>query len=98
MFGKFDFIVVLTTTIIIILQTTPVQCNDNLRVAYQWKEIDFEYRSAADREEAIRSKSFIPGHVVPVGLEVFKSRLFITLPRWKSGVPASLAYIDINGE
>lgn len=74
------------------------RCNDNLRVAYEWREIDFEYRSAADREEAIRSETFIPANVIPVGLEVYQTRLFITLPRWKKGVPASLAYIDINGK
>lgn len=75
-----------------------VVCNDNLRVAYEWREIDFEYRSASDRNEAIESKAFVPANVIPVGLEVYQTRLFITLPRWKQGVPASLAYIDINGK
>ncbi|XP_037042211.1 protein yellow [Bradysia coprophila] len=93
MFSKLNLMVTLLTTLTAIKH---IQCNDNLRVAYQWNEIDFEYRSAQDREEAINERSFIPGHVVPVGLEVYKTRLFITLPRWKSGVPASLAYIDIN--
>lgn len=93
MFDKLNLMVTLLTTLTAIKH---IQCNDNLRVAYQWNEIDFEYRNARDREEAINDKSFIPGHVVPVGLEVYKTRLFITLPRWKSGVPASLAYIDIN--
>lgn len=73
------------------------RCNDNLRVAYQWKEIDFEYQSSADRQKALETKAFIPENVMPVGLEVYQNRLFITLPRWKTGVPASLAYIDING-
>lgn len=61
MFGKLNFIVILLTIFIAFHQTTHIECNDNLRVAYQWKEIDFEYRSARDREEAISSKSFIPG-------------------------------------
>jgi hypothetical protein len=77
---------------------TFIHCNDNLRVAYQWKQIDFDYRNNADRMEAIEKETFIPQHVIPVGLEVYKQRLFITLPRWKTGVPASLAYIDLNGE
>lgn len=64
MFGKLNFNVTLLTIFIAILQTTYIQCNDNLRVAYQWKEIDFEYRSATDREEAISSKSFIPGNLL----------------------------------
>lgn len=73
-------------------------CNDNLRVAYEWKEIDFQYQTARDRQDAIDNKTFVPENVIPVGLEVYKTRLFITLPRWKTGVPASLAYIDIDGK
>lgn len=65
MFGKSNFVVLLLTILTAIIQTTHIQCNDNLRVAYQWKEIDFEYRSARDREEAISSKSFIPGNIIP---------------------------------
>lgn len=63
MFGKSNFVVTLLTILTAILQTAHIQCNDNLRVAYQWKEIDFEYRSARDREEAISSESFIPGNI-----------------------------------
>lgn len=74
-----------------------VQANDNLRVAYQWKQMDFNYPSAAARANAIASGAFIPENVIPVGLEVYKTRLFMTLPRWKTGVPASLVYIDMAG-
>jgi hypothetical protein len=77
---------------------TSVVANDNLRVAYQWKQIDFEYPSINERQEAIINGTFIQENVIPVGLEVYKNRLFVTLPRWKKGVPASLAYIDLNGK
>lgn len=74
-----------------------VECNDNLRVAYQWNQIDYEFPGGSDdRTEAIRSGAYVPENVIPVGLEVYKKRLFLTLPRWKSGIPASLAYININ--
>lgn len=75
-----------------------VVANDNLRVAYQWKQIDFEYPNIEERQAAIANETFIQENVMPVGLEVYKNRLFITLPRWKKGVPASLAYIDLNGK
>lgn len=73
------------------------EANDNLRVAYQWKQVDFNYPSASARASAIASGAYIPENVIPVGLEVYKSRLFMTLPRWKAGVPASLVYIDMTG-
>lgn len=75
---------------------TKVECNDNLRVAYEWKQIDFNYPSEEQRQQAIDSKEFIAANVIPLGLEVYRSRLFVTLPRWKGGVPASLAYLDLN--
>lgn len=75
-----------------------INCNDNLRVAYQWKQMDYEFNNDIDRQNAIDKKLFIAENVMPVGLEVYKTRLFITLPKWKTGVPASLAYIDLNGK
>lgn len=75
-----------------------VDANDNLRVAYQWKQMDFNYPNRAARDNAIASGAFIPENVIPVGLEVYKTRLFMTLPRWKTGVPASLVYIDMAGK
>lgn len=71
---------------------------DRLRVAYEWKQIDFAYRTAGDRQAAIEDGTFVPENVIPVGVERHEQRLFVTLPRWKTGVPASLAYIDMNGE
>jgi hypothetical protein len=63
---------------------------------FEWKELDFAYPSSRARQEAIESQSFIPSNNVPVGLEVWKNKLFITVPRWKRGVPASLAYVYLN--
>jgi hypothetical protein len=86
----------------LILQLTAIACvakaNDNLRVAYQWKQIDFEYPNVEERQNAISNGTFVQENVIPVGIEVYKNRLFITLPRIKNGVPASLAYIDLTGK
>lgn len=75
-----------------------VHSNDNLRVAYEWKEIDFKYASPEERWSAIENFDFKPENVIPFGIEVYQSRLFVTLPRWREGVPASLAYLDLNGK
>ncbi|GAB0100642.1 hypothetical protein DMENIID0001_167100 [Sergentomyia squamirostris] len=72
--------------------------NDNLQVAYQWNQMDFNFSNVQHRESAIKSGQYVPSSVVPVGIEVQTDRLFITLPRWKKGVPASLAYINMNAQ
>lgn len=69
---------------------------DNLRVAFQWKQVDFAYPSNESRQAAINSREFVPENNIPLGLEVYQDRLFITVPRWKSGVPASLTYIKLT--
>ncbi|ENN71161.1 protein yellow [Dendroctonus ponderosae] len=68
--------------------------SNKLNISYQWKVLDFDYGSVEKREEAIADKSFIPENNLPLGLEVYKNRIFVTVPRWKAGVAASLAYID----
>jgi hypothetical protein len=69
---------------------------NGLDVIFEWKQLDFAYPNSSAREAAIKSRSFIPSHNVPVGLEVWKNKLFVTVPRWKPGVPASLAYVYLN--
>lgn len=71
---------------------------DKLQTVYQWQEIDFKYNNADERQLAINSHAFIPENVIPVAMEVVDDRLFLTLPRLKPGVPASLAYIDLKGK
>lgn len=71
---------------------------DNLRVAYEWREMDFKYATQEQRWNEIERGNFKPAQVIPFGLEVAGHRLFVTLPRWRDGVPASLAYLDLNGE
>ncbi|GLV41824.1 yellow-b [Carabus blaptoides fortunei] len=69
---------------------------DNLRVAYEWKQVDYEFPTPEARQEAIDSREFIPENNLPLGLEVHGDRIFVTVPRWKSGVAASLTYFYLN--
>ncbi|XP_026480966.1 protein yellow-like [Ctenocephalides felis] len=84
------------SSLVVILFVVAASCMDNLQVAYQWKQLDFDYSNESDRQAAIDSKEFIPENNIPVGLEVFGDRLFITVPRWKPGVPASLNYVKLS--
>ncbi|KAL6426828.1 hypothetical protein ACFW04_009264 [Cataglyphis niger] len=64
-----------------------------LRVAYRWKQIDYDWPSND-------TKRLFPDYKqednLPLGLEVAGDRLFITVPRWRQGVAASLNYIRLN--
>ncbi|XP_045771599.1 protein yellow-like [Maniola jurtina] len=68
-----------------------------LSTLYKWKHVDFEFPSERHRLYAIANGDFIPANVLPLGLEVWGSRVFVTLPSWKRGVPATLATVSRNG-
>ncbi|XP_036329160.1 protein yellow-like [Rhagoletis pomonella] len=87
---------ILLTVCAILLFTTLALCKDNLRVAYEWKEMDYKYENAEARWMAIENHELRPDNVIPFGLEVYRSRMYVALPRWRDGVPASLAYFDLD--
>lgn len=68
---------------------------DKLRVAYQWKQMDYDWPNNETKEQF---PFYRQEDNLPLGLEVAGNRLFITVPRWKPGVAASLNYIMLNGQ
>ncbi|XP_033226339.1 uncharacterized protein LOC117178905 [Belonocnema kinseyi] len=66
---------------------------DKLRVAYQWKQMDYDWPNNETKEQF---PFYRQEDNLPLGLEVAGNRLFITVPRWKPGVAASLNYIMLN--
>lgn len=59
----------------------------------QWKQIDLEYPTKKARDAAIKSGRFIAENNLPLGLQVFRSKIFVTLPKWKEGVPVTLGVV-----
>lgn len=64
-------------------------------IIFEWNQIDFEYETLYERQQAIDGGTFIPENNLPLGIEISNDRIFITLPRWKDGVPASLAWLPL---
>ncbi|XP_051161772.1 protein yellow-like isoform X2 [Leptopilina boulardi] len=64
-----------------------------MELEYFWKTVDFEYESDEARNRARFEGSYIPENNLPLGLEVWEDRVFITLPKWKSGIPVTLTTV-----
>lgn len=45
---------------------------------------------------AKKSKEFMQQNNLPLGIEVYKDRMFISFPKWKGGVPVTLGYIPMD--
>ncbi|XP_068153096.1 dopaminechrome tautomerase [Drosophila tropicalis] len=62
-------------------------------VVNEWKYLDFEYPTFVRRQRAISNGEFVPKNNLPLGIDMYRNRLFITTPRWRDGVPASLSTV-----
>lgn len=87
----------MSTLLCLLLVIGPIAAMDNLNVKFEWRKLDFDFLNEQTREEALQSREYVPENNVPFGIEVHKQRIFITVPRWKKGVAASLAYISLSG-
>ncbi|OWR44676.1 yellow-h3 [Danaus plexippus plexippus] len=63
---------------------------------YRWKQIDYNYPSLGLRQQAIQNGDFNQINVIPLGVERWKNRVFVSTPRWKKGVPATLSSIPVE--
>lgn len=66
----------------------------DIELKFQWKTVNFDFGDAKDGQEQAYNPEMY--NVIPVGLDVYKDRLFLSLPRLKHGVPATLAYINLT--
>ena len=63
-----------------------------LEERFAWNVLDYAYPDQAAKEHALLTGEFIPGNGIPVGVEVWRDKLFVTVPRWRKGMiyPCSL--------
>lgn len=70
--------------------------NDRLREVFSWRQVDFAFPDQRTRQAAIESGLYVQANNLPLGLEVWRDRLFITVPRWKAGVASTLNYVSLG--
>ena len=64
-------------------------------VVYEWNQLDFSWPDDSYKARFLDSSQFIPENTTISGVKVWGDRLYVTLPRWRRGVPATLASIPI---
>jgi Major royal jelly protein len=72
---------------------TDIRAGEVFDTVYEWRILDFLYDTPAEHTAALASGDFVPENNLPLGVDQFGGRLFITTPRWKVGVPASLSVL-----
>lgn len=82
--------------IVLVVIVVNVDSLTNLKEKFKWKQIEFEWPSEDVKKAWISSKKYIPENNLPLGLEKWNNKLFVTIPRWKPGVAAALNYVNLD--
>lgn len=56
-----------------------------LEERYSWNQLDFVFPSQTMKDIALASGTYIPQNALPVGVEHWSNKLFVTVPRWRDG-------------
>ncbi|CAG9860679.1 unnamed protein product [Phyllotreta striolata] len=66
---------------------------EKFKVIREWKYLNFTWPSPELREAALADGSYVPENNIIAGIDYFDGYYYLTVPRMKSGVPATLARI-----
>nr|CAD7457428.1 unnamed protein product [Timema tahoe] len=80
----------------LIMTTSMVSCTSKLVERFSWRYMDYAYPDDISRQESFRLGDYRPENNIPVGIEVWRDKLFVTVPRWREGVPSTLNYISLT--
>ncbi|XP_050461515.1 protein yellow-like [Cataglyphis hispanica] len=67
---------------------------------FEWKSIDFHWQSDEERKHALVRGEYIPANNFLTTVKFWKDKMYLTLPRWKDGVPVTLGVTSakpVNG-
>lgn len=56
-----------------------------LQERYSWNALDWNYPDQFSRQQAIQAGALVPENALPVGVERWRNKLFVTVPRWRPG-------------
>eukprot|EP00048_Salpingoeca_helianthica_P007912 m.116075 g.116075 ORF g.116075 m.116075 type:complete len:458 (+) comp14460_c0_seq5:124-1497(+) len=65
---------------------------------HEWASLDYTWDATHVRQEYISNGWFVPENCALAGIKAFNNSLYVTVPRWFHGVPATLAkVVTVNG-
>lgn len=58
---------------------------------YEWFKLDYNWMDEMTKAQALSNRRFIPENNALAGIKTWRDRIFVTIPRWKEGVPVTIA-------
>ncbi|XP_076233712.1 dopaminechrome tautomerase [Calliopsis andreniformis] len=75
---------------ILLLLVAVTMCHEPFQVIFQWNTIDVVWPSDDERQYAVSHGDYIPANNFIAGIKFWKGKMYLSLPRWKDGVPVTL--------
>lgn len=72
------------------------QTTNKLQELFSWRAVDYAYPNEQLRQRDLLTKRFVPENNLPVGIEIWRDKLFVSVPRWMGGIPATLNYVPLS--
>lgn len=92
-------LLVITVTLAIVSTNARLFYEGNgAQIVYKWTKLDYDWPNDQDRQNYIRNRSFIVQNNIITGIKVFQKRVYVSVPRWRQGVPATLNEVVINSK
>lgn len=63
----------------------------NFQTVFEWSYINFTWNSYTQYRKAVQRRLYIPQNIMPGGIKFYRERLYIALPKFRNGVPVTLA-------
>lgn len=57
-----------------------------LQERFSWTQLDFAFPSQQAKEQALAAGTYVPTNALPVGVEHWGNKLFVSVPRWRDGM------------
>ncbi|XP_018406226.1 PREDICTED: protein yellow-like [Cyphomyrmex costatus] len=83
---------------LLFLACSTITTGHTLNTVYSWKQVEFKFPNDTVRNEYKASGNYIPENNVPLGLAIWHNKMFVTVPRWKKGVLATLNSFSMSDD
>lgn len=82
--------------LLLALLTVVVLCHEPFQVIFEWKSIDFQWPSDEERQYAVMHGDYIAANNILTTVKFWKDKMYLTIPRWKDGVPVTLGVTSVK--
>lgn len=69
-----------------------------LQDVFEWQQLPFAWTDAEQEKNWTDNKHYIQENNLPLGIDKWNDKLFITVPRWKAGVASTLNYVSLDSK